>query len=209
MGQFTDIQKVVRSVTDELRFSVPAVVKSYDADSGTVTAKPMVRDKLRNGISVELPEMVSVPVVFPQSRMFDMRWPLREGDPLVLMFTDSDISAWKRTDGRTLLSAPTPNRNTLTNAYAIPGLSPAPVEGRCRLVLHDDGTLEFTGRMVRFSCPVVAEEPIIARKDVYAGTDAACVSLQTHIHSSAMGPTIDGIAIPNPMPEELIPRIEE
>lgn len=208
MSGIANITELVHAVTDAMHTAMAAVVDSYNGKAGTVDATPTQNALLRNGVAVQLPSLKGVPVVFPQTEMFDIRFPIRKGDTVLLVFTESDLAAWKGSDGKSRRTPRTYARNRLGSAVAIPGMCPKPVEGKCRMVLGEDGTLEFKARKVVFDCPVVAEKNIIARKDVFVGaTDALGVSVLTHVHATAVGPSLPGTQTPNTDPEAAIPPI--
>ena len=67
--------------------SLPAKVEKYDAEKHTATVKPAVNMLMDNGVQIEIPSLMEVPVVFPASKFFDMeerRFPghSRRGVPL-------------------------------------------------------------------------------------------------------------------------------
>ena len=78
--------------------SLPAKVEKYDAEKHTATVKPAVNMLMDNGVQIEIPSLMEVPVVFPASKFFDLEFPLDEGDGVLLLFQESDISTWKNGD---------------------------------------------------------------------------------------------------------------
>ena len=52
--------------------SLPARVEKYDAGKHTATVKPAVNMLMDNGVQIEIPSLMEVPVVFPASKFFDM-----------------------------------------------------------------------------------------------------------------------------------------
>jgi hypothetical protein len=58
--------------------SLPAKVEKYDAEKHTATVKPAVNMLMDNGVQIEIPSLMEVPVVFPASKFFDMEFPLDE-----------------------------------------------------------------------------------------------------------------------------------
>lgn len=205
---YESMTEVARAIVDGMHTSIPAVVERYDESGGTVSVTPTVAMRMRNGVVVEMPRLDGVPVVFPQTSMFDMRFPISKGDTVLLLFSEADLSQWKAGNGKSRSKATTFSRFQLGDAVAIPGLAPKPVKGKCRMVLHDDGTLEYRARKITFNCPVVANENLIVRKDVFVGaTDAMGVSVMNHTHTTYMGPTVATVQLPNTDPEAAIPPI--
>ena len=153
-----------------------------------------------NGIQVELPELVEVPVIFPASKFFDLEFPLDSEDGVLLVFQEQDISSWK--DGDSPATPATASRFSLDSAVAIPGLIPSPSKGRARIVIDKDGTITWTAKKFVFDGQVVATGDVIARGDVFAGQPGTLgVSMLQHVHPTAVGPT--SIATPsNQVPVE-------
>lgn len=189
------------SALSSVHTSLPARVVKYDEKAHRATVQPAVRLLMDNGIQVELPELVEVPVVFPSSRFFDLEFPLDKGDGVLLVFQEQDISSWK--EGNTQAVPATASRFSLDAAVAIPGCIPSPSEGRARITVDKEGTITWTAKKFIFDGQVVATGDIIARGDVFAGPAPVGpgVSLTQHIHPTAVGPTSPATPA-NPIPPE-------
>lgn len=180
--------------------AMPAKVSEYDEKTHRAKVVPTIRHLMDNGMQIELPELVDVPVVFPSAASFDLEFPLDKGDPVLLIFAETDIASWKT--GADPATPDTASRFSLDASVAIPGLSPNPVQGRARITIDKNGVITWTAKKFIFDGQVVATGDIIARGDVFAGPapTGPGVSLSQHIHPTAMGPTSP--ATPAPIPPE-------
>ena len=181
--------------------SLPAKVEKYDAKKHTATVKPAVNMLMDNGVKIEIPSLVEVPVVFPSSKFFDLEFPLDEGDGVLLVFQESDISTWKNGDDPA--DPAVASRFNLDSAVAIPGLVPEPKEGKARITIDKEGVVTWTAKKFVFDGQVIAKGDIIARGDVFCGPEPTGpgASLKTHVHPTAVGPTSAPTLMP--IPEEV------
>lgn len=169
--------------------SLPAKVTDYDAKKHRAKVSPTTRHLMDNGMRIELPELVDVPVLFPSSQAFDLEFPLSKGDPVLLVFLETDIASWK--GGADPANPDTASRFSLDSAVAIPGLSAKPVQGRARITIDKDGTITWTAKKFVFSGQAVFNDAVLVRDDVYVGPKPAGpgVSLKEHVHVTAAGPS--------------------
>lgn len=194
------LDSYMQSMLSAVHTSLPARVVKYDAGSHRATVKPSIRMLMDNGIQVELPELVEVPVIFPASKFFDLEFPLDKDDGVLLVFQEQDISSWKAGDSPA--TPATASRFSLDSAVAIPGLIPSPSKGRARIAIDKDGTITWTAKKFVFDGQVVATGDVIARGDVFAGQPGTPgVSMLQHVHPTAVGPTSPATPS-NPVPVE-------
>ena len=180
--------------------SIPASVVKYDEGKHRAQVKPSVRMLMDNGVQIELPDLMDVPVVFPSGKFFDLEFPLDKGDGVLLLFAEQDISAWKKGDSPAVPA--TASRFNLDSAIAVPGCSSKPSKGKARITIDKDGVITWTAKKFVFDGQVVATGDVIARGDVFCGPapTGPGVSLSQHIHPTAVGPTSP--ATPAPIPPE-------
>lgn len=181
--------------------ALPATVVKYTAETHRAQVKPSIPLLMGNGVQVELPDLLDVPVSFPSAKSFDLEFPLAKGDPVMLVFQEQDIAGWKAGDAEPRSAAA--SRFNLDGAVALPGLFSRPSAGRVRLVVGNDGTLTLTAKKIVFKGQTIFEDEVIGRKDFFVGVGVGPgVSLKEHVHGSAAGPTNP----PNPItpipPEE-------
>jgi hypothetical protein len=106
-----------------LRVCCPGVIDAYDPETITVTVQPVGREALRKSDgsieSVQLPQLVDVPVVFPRGGDFTLTYPIRKGDECLVVFADRCFDAWHQSGG--VQEAAETRLHDLSNAIAIVG----------------------------------------------------------------------------------------
>lgn len=107
--------------------AMPAKVMAYDAAQQTVDVQPLIMNVQRtmdgDDISEVLPQINSVPVMFPRGGGFFIRWPLAVDDYVLLVFNERSIDAY--TAGEGAVTDPVDVRmHNLSDAVAHPGFYP-------------------------------------------------------------------------------------
>lgn len=99
--------------------ALPGKIETYDGKR-VCSVKPLVQKKLADGTYLPLPVIEEVPLVMPGSTDFGMTYPLKKGDPVLILFMERSIEEWlsngvdaKPVDLR---------RFSLTDAVCIPGI---------------------------------------------------------------------------------------
>lgn len=96
--------ELLRSFGDQLkqdmRVSLPAKVVSWNAETQTITAQPLIREKQINQETGEvefitLPEFPDIPVSWPMYGNFALTMAPKAGDEVMLLFSDLSIESWK------------------------------------------------------------------------------------------------------------------
>ena len=105
-----------------LHTAMPGLVEVYDAERRRARVRPALRLIRANGEPMERTPLVNVPVVFPAGGGFSFTFPLAAGDPVVLLFSERGIAAFKDSYE---LTNPTPGSFfSLSDAVALPGFGP-------------------------------------------------------------------------------------
>lgn len=202
------IRKTIDSYMETFETGFPGIVSSVNAD-GTVDAIPSVRNSLSNlqqeGGGGEIRPMRSIPVLWPGTAAALVKFELSEGDPVWLVSGSRDQSGWADGDwaaaAKEPFRAPSFGGNDLNSLVAIPCRRESHGEakptttvtvdkdGRIRIETGADvsvkaGKLELDGDLT-VTGKVEAEGEITAM----SGNPATRVSLSTHIHATAAGPT--------------------
>lgn len=166
-GDGLDMREVLERFRDswqeDLHTALPGIIQSYDAATQRADIVPGLNRILptREGepVSELMPTLRSVPVVFPGSGDWFVRWPISAGDEVLLVICERDPARWLQTGER---ADPIDVRaHHLAHAVAIPGLrsrpgklpppdgeSPALILGHrtgSTLRIEDDGTVRLTG----------------------------------------------------------------
>lgn len=113
----------------KIRVAIPAQVISFNAAQQTVSAQPLIREKVvnRQNGNIEwkaLPVCGDVPVVFPQAGNFVLTMPIQAGDEVLLVFSDLNIDSWWFSGG--VQNWDDRRRHDLSDAIAIPGINSIP-----------------------------------------------------------------------------------
>lgn len=143
------------SLTANLHTAMPGTVVSYNAAAGTAVIRPgFKRLFAESEAPVDLPLLPSVPVMTIGTAESWVRFPIKAGDTVLLVFAERSIDRWMEQGGQVY---PVDfRRHSLSDAVAIPGLrpgqAPAPrgaassmelVHGRARLELTAEGKVKL------------------------------------------------------------------
>lgn len=178
--------------------ALPAQVEKYDLKTRRASVKPLVKLRMARGASVSIPVVDNVPVVFPGSAQALIHFPLSKGDGVLLVFSEAALGNFLAGSGEEM-SAENESRFQLTDAIAIPGLwAEAPLSGEEALTIQYQSTtvrlkgdtveIEASGGLT-FEGDLTVKGKIEAEGEVTANAMSAPVSLSTHIHPTAVGPT--------------------
>jgi hypothetical protein len=120
------LQAALDSFRGQLHVAMPGIVVSYDEAKQKANVQPQVKsliiDQDGNEESLSLPELPSVPVVFPRGGGFFVSFPLQPGDQVLLVVCDRELNVWKSKGGNT--TPQDPRTHHLADAVAIPGCYP-------------------------------------------------------------------------------------
>lgn len=208
MSGTATIRRTIDSYMETFETGFPGIVSAVNAD-GTVDAIPSVRNSLSNlqqeGGGGEIRPMRSIPVLWPGTASTLVKFALSEGDPVWLVSGSRDQSGWADGDWADAASepfrAPSFGGNDLNSLVAIPcrrethGKAKPTVtvtigkDGRIELETGADvsvkaGKLELDGDLT-VTGKIEADGDISAMNAV----PAVRVSLSTHVHATAAGPT--------------------
>lgn len=113
----------------KIRVAMPCEVVSFDAEKQTIVAQPLIREKMVNRLDgsvfwQQLPQLVDVPVQFPQAGNFLLTMPIKAGDEVIVLFQDMCFDAWHTSGG--IQNWNDRRRHDLSDGIAIPGLNSLP-----------------------------------------------------------------------------------
>lgn len=122
-GEQQAIDTITNYIASAIRVSLPGIVQSFDPDSVTCVIQPAIRgyetDTGGNQISVPLPLLVDVPVIFPRGGGCTLTFPIHPGDECLIVFADRCIDFWWQSGG---IQEPVDGRmHDLSDAFCIPG----------------------------------------------------------------------------------------
>lgn len=109
------------------RVAMPARVDKFTAATATtramIDATPVFIEPLPGDEAGEpLPKITNIPILYPQSGTFYLRFPLAIGDIVLLVFCDKSLDKWLGTGG--IVDPQDTRRHSLSDAFAVPGVFP-------------------------------------------------------------------------------------
>lgn len=123
-----DVGDVIRAAlarfADRLNVAIPGVVESFDAARGAASVRPLVRPRRETDdgpIHRSLPVVPRVPVVYPSGGGFRVRWPLKQGDNVLLVACQAQVDDWFERGGGPI-DARSSRAYSYSDAVAIPGV---------------------------------------------------------------------------------------
>lgn len=88
-------ENIITDTMFRTRCAIPAIVQSYNPKTNTIEAQPAVREKLiaEDGTTYyqQLPLLINVPVVFPQTNSCSITFKLKKNDECLIIFSDLSI----------------------------------------------------------------------------------------------------------------------
>lgn len=121
IGSLDIIDAKISSFLAHLSSNVPARVIEYDATTQSMSVQPLLNNKYDDGVIMEPPVILDVPVLFVSGGGGLLSFPIQIGDLVLLCVSQQDIDSWKHGQGG--LVTPRSNRRMdLTDAIAIAGL---------------------------------------------------------------------------------------
>ncbi|MFH0902151.1 MAG: Gp138 family membrane-puncturing spike protein [Pseudomonadota bacterium] len=190
--------------TERLRVAIPAVVISFDADTMTCAAQPLIAHPRKEGGSRSDAPVGDVPVLYPGTMRSQVRFPLAKGDQVLLVFLDRASDDWALALLTSEVSSPKEKRpaerrfHDLTDCIAIPFCTAVPANRAVaidRLVVrHGDVTLALTDAGEALVHDGVDGEAVaLATK---ADVQALVTWAKTHTHSGVTtGPGASGVPV--------------
>lgn len=115
--------QLAQAIMSAMRVSMPGIIQSFDPDAVTAVVQPAIKgaEKDESGaeVSVNLPLLVDVPVVFPRGGGCTLTFPVKAGDECLVIFADRCIDFWWQSGG---IQEPVDDRmHDLSDAFCIVG----------------------------------------------------------------------------------------
>lgn len=115
--------QLAQAIMSAMRVSIPGIIQSFDPDAVTAVVQPAIKgaeqDESGTEVSVNLPLLVDVPVVFPRGGGCTLTFPVSEGDECLVIFADRCIDFWWQSGG---IQEPVDGRmHDLSDAFCIVG----------------------------------------------------------------------------------------
>jgi hypothetical protein len=182
---------IENKIIDFVNTAFPAKVvsvKEYESQQ-FVDVQGLIRRRYEDGSELTTPVIFSVPVVLPSGGGAALTFPIKEGDNVLVIISQRDLSSWLVSNGD-FVSAENTNRFRLTDAMAIPSiytstnnLSPNPSDVELKfndsnVVLGEDGSISISNTLGDFLISPSGDVTVSAKVDV-AGTTNSTVQLNT------------------------------
>lgn len=149
------LDDLTRGHLAEVHTAIPGRIESYDAAKCLANVKPLLKRRYSvedaDGNTVEqvdeYPVIPAVPVAFPRGGGYCLAWPLQQGDPCLLLFSERSLDAYLDSDGATVIDPDDARTHDVTDAICYPGMTtkanPVPNAPTDHLKLGaEDGTAE-------------------------------------------------------------------
>jgi hypothetical protein len=126
----TEIEERNQSnLSRKIRVAMPCQVVSFDPVKQTISAQPLIREKIVNredgGISwLDLPLLTDIPVIFPGAGNLVLTMPVKAGDEVEVLFQDMCMDAWFSSGG--IQNWMDRRRHDLSDGVCILGLNSQP-----------------------------------------------------------------------------------
>ena len=158
------IRFAIRQSLKDLYTCMPGIVESYDAETRRAVVKGALRVVTTKKEEIEREAIHNVPVMFPSGGGFSITFPLEQGDPVLLLYSQRGLTNWKKTLG---VAAPDIiGFFSEKDAIAIPGFGPTQGELEHMIAIEADGIhIKTTGKLaieaqdVTFKTVGTDEEP--------------------------------------------------
>lgn len=122
------IRRAVEARVAELRVALPGTIQKFDKATQLAEVRPDLRelrfDEEDGEIVDSLPVISDVPCIFPGGAGFSATWPVKKGDPCLLVFTDRSLDKWLEDGGE--VDPVDVRRHHLSDAVAILGVRAKP-----------------------------------------------------------------------------------
>jgi hypothetical protein len=124
-------REMMERAISRINTCMPGEIVSFDSGMQTAIVQPGIQQKIiDNGeiIYRNLPQIINVPVVFPTAGGFALTFPVKPGDPCLLVFGQRAIDNWLDHGGvqPPEQDIPGARHHDLTDAFAIIGVLPNP-----------------------------------------------------------------------------------
>lgn len=120
----TAFKKGAQTQAENRYYCLPAeVVGVANLDKGIIDVKPIIERVYDDGSVNEVPTILSVPIAHPHTRNSAILLPVSQGDSVLLVFSQRDISAFKG-GARSSHEPETRRTHDINDAFAILGISP-------------------------------------------------------------------------------------
>ncbi len=116
------IRIAVDRILMDVHTSMPGIIQEYDAATQSATVQPCLKRKYASETEARaLPVLQNVPVSFPSFSGGWLKFPLKKGDRVLLIFAERSLDTWFERGG--IVDPEIPEKFALSDAIAIVGLN--------------------------------------------------------------------------------------
>ncbi len=117
----TVIMDAIKYQLAETNTAIPARILDYDPATQSASVEPLIKKRYKDGRVIDRAPITGVPVIFPAAGGGIITFPVKEGDTVLLIFSQRSIDRWVQSDGQPI--DPLDNRkHDISDAIALPGL---------------------------------------------------------------------------------------
>lgn len=114
------VNQAIENRLASVHTALPGNVTEYDATTQLASVQPLIMRRYPDGTAENYPLITNVPVVFPSGGGGMLSFPIRQGDPVLLLFSEKSLDVWLSKGG---VVDPLDRRKfDLSDGIAIPGL---------------------------------------------------------------------------------------
>jgi hypothetical protein len=144
--------KWAKSILDDVHTILPGQIETYYGHTNRkAKVKVMVKLKNANNQEVKIESIDDVPVIFPCSSNFNLLFPLKKGDGILLLFSEAAIGNYLTGQGSKPEVADDNTRFGLTDCIAIPGLysfNNPPNSATTNIEIDETGKVSIDGNLI-------------------------------------------------------------
>lgn len=172
---------------------IPGEIVSYDGHkTRKAEVQPLIKLRTANNQIVDIQPISNVPVIFPSSDKFNLLYPLKKGDGVLLFFSECSIGNFLNKSG--IVEPDSLDRFDLTDCIAIPGLwnfKNSPDKNNTTTIeLEDGGDLKITGKgnvIIDGTTNIELNgnsKKFVTYTELNAALQTFITALNTHIHTT-------------------------
>ena len=182
-----------RELVNKYHTAAPGIVEEYDPATKRARVSPALAMLEEGGALKDRAVLLDVPVLHPSGGGYVVHLPIAAGDPVMLLFSERGLTAFKQTYARSA-----PDIDALMSerdAVAIPGfgaLEVSPVEPGALCIQREDGTVSIvvTEGDVTINVPAGSNVHLGGGGGEELATRSFVARyFNTHVHPSPTGPT--------------------
>ncbi len=198
------MREMIDSAVTGVHTVCPGIIDAFDAATMTVRVKPSIKKLFypdgANGVWVDLPVIVDVPLCVMSGKGYALTFPIASGDECLLLFAERAVDNWH--DQGEISEQAAKRKHSLCDAFALVGVRSKPnvitnyntsevelrsKDAQTRIRLSDSGVhIEQGGNKIDMTSSEIAltatTVKISGKLEVTGDVTSGAISLQHHIH---------------------------